>query len=70
MPAFSSTSEPHSPEVRDEPKIEAHTREGALYYTDEWQAYAALKLRGEHVMNRKEKGRPVGCDHINGIEGF
>ena len=33
-------------------------------------AYATLKLRGEHVMIRKEKGRPVGRDHINGIEGF
>ena len=51
-------------------KIDAHTREGALYYTDEWQAYATLKLRGEHVMIRKAKGRPVGRDHINGIEGF
>jgi transposase len=51
-------------------EIDAHTREGALYYTDEWQAYATLKLRGEHVMIRKEKGRPVGRDHINGIEGF
>ena len=51
-------------------EIEAHTREGALYYTDEWQAYATLRLRGEHVMIRKEKGRPVGRDHINGIEGF
>ena len=48
-------------------EIEAHTREGALYYTDEWQAYATLKLRSEHVMIRKEKGRPVGRDHINGI---
>jgi len=51
-------------------QIEAHTREGALYYIDEWQAYATLKLRGEHVMIRKEKGRPAGRDHINGIEGF
>ncbi len=51
-------------------EIQAHTREGSLYYTDEWQAYATLKLRGEHVMIRKEKGRPVGRDHINGIEGF
>ena len=42
-------------------EIKAHTREGALYYTDEWQAYATLKLRGEHVMIRKEKGRPVGA---------
>jgi transposase len=51
-------------------EIQAHTREGSLYYTDEWQAYATLKLRGEHVAIRKEKGRPVGRDHINGIEGF
>jgi transposase len=29
-----------------------------------------LKIRGEHVLIRKEKGRPVGRDHINGIEGF
>jgi transposase len=29
-----------------------------------------LKLRGEHVMIRKEKGRPRGRHHINGIEGF
>lgn len=51
-------------------QIQAHTREGALYYTDEWQAYATLKLRGDHVLIRKEKGKPVGRDHINGIEGF
>ncbi|WP_206098387.1 IS1595 family transposase [Oleiagrimonas sp. MCCC 1A03011] len=51
-------------------EIEAHTHEGALYYTDQWQAYATLKLRGEHVMIRKEKDRPVGRAHINGIEGF
>lgn len=51
-------------------QIDAHTREGSLYYTDEWQAYATLRLRGEHVMIRKEKGKPVGRDHINGIEGF
>ena len=51
-------------------EIEANTREGALYYTDQWQAYATLKLRGNHVMIRKQKGRPVGREHINGIEGF
>jgi transposase len=51
-------------------EIQAHTREGSLYYTDEWQAYATLKLRGEHVVIRKVKGRPHGRDHINGIEGF
>ena len=51
-------------------QIDAHSREGSLYYTDQWQAYATLKLRGDHVVIRKEKGRPVGRDHINGIEGF
>jgi transposase len=51
-------------------QIEAHTREGSLFYTEEWQAYATLKMRGDHVLIRKEKGRPVGRDHINGIEGF
>ena len=50
--------------------IQAQTREGSLYYTDEWQAYATLRLRGDHVIIRKEKGRPLGRDHINGIEGF
>jgi len=51
-------------------QIDAHSREGSLYYTDQWQAHATLRLRGEHVMIRKQKGRPVGRDHINGIEGF
>lgn len=50
--------------------IQAESREGSLYYTDEWQAYATLRLRGDHVVIRKQKGRPVGRDHINGIEGF
>jgi transposase len=51
-------------------KVQAHTREGSLFYTDKWQAYATLRTRGDHVMIRKEKGRPVGREHINGIEGF
>lgn len=50
--------------------IQAHTREGALFYTDQWQAYATLRMRGEHVVIRKEKGKPEGREHINGIEGF
>ncbi|HWO99065.1 MAG TPA: transposase [Methylococcus sp.] len=50
--------------------IQAPAREGALYYTDEWQAYATLRMRGEQVGIRKEKGKPVGRDHLNGIEGF
>lgn len=27
-------------------------------------------MRGDHVVIRKEKGRSLGRDHINGIEGF
>lgn len=50
--------------------IREHTRPGSLYYTDDWQAYASLRLIGDHVTVRKEKGRPKGRDHINGIEGF
>ena len=52
------------------PLIEAHTAQGCLYYTDDYQAYASLKVRGDHVVVTKEKGRPKGRDHINGIEGF
>lgn len=50
--------------------IREHTTPGSLYYTDEWQAYISLRLIGDHVVIRKEKGRPMGRDHINGIEGF
>jgi len=52
------------------PLIEAHTAQGCLYYTDDYQAYASLKVRGDHVVVTKDKGRPKGRDHINGIEGF
>lgn len=27
-------------------QIDTHSREGSLYYTDEWQTYATLRLRG------------------------
>ncbi len=50
--------------------IEAHTRPGSLYYTDDWHAYGSLPVRGNHVVVRKEKGMPRGRDHLNGIEGF
>lgn len=50
--------------------IVEHTRPGSLYYTDAWHAYAGLAVRGEHVVVRKELGRPKGRDHLNGIEGF
>ncbi|MBV9865564.1 MAG: IS1595 family transposase [Abitibacteriaceae bacterium] len=52
------------------PLIEAHTAQGCLYYTDDYEAYASLQVRGEHVVVTKDKGRPKGRDHINGIEGF
>jgi len=48
----------------------AHTRPGSLYYTDDWQACASLAVRGEHIVVRKDGGRPKGRGHINGIEGF
>ena len=51
-------------------EIIEHTKPGSLYYTDDWQAYASLRTRGEHVVIRKERGRPKGRDTINGIEGF
>lgn len=51
-------------------KVVAQTTPGSLYYTDDWHAYASLSLRGEHIVIRKQKGRPKGRDHINGIEGF
>jgi len=51
-------------------KVVTHTTPGSLYYTDEWQAYTSLAMRGKHIVIRKEKGRPKGRDHINGIEGF
>jgi len=47
-----------------------HTKPGSLYYTDDWHAYTFLPIRGNHVIIRKEKGRPKGRNHINGIEGF
>ncbi len=47
-----------------------HTAPGSLCYTDEWHAYTYLSIRNNHVVVRKDKGRPQGRDHINGIEGF
>lgn len=47
-----------------------YTRPGSLYYTDDWHAYTFLDIRGKHVVISKDKGRPKGRDHINGIEGF
>lgn len=47
-----------------------HTKAGSLCYTDDWHAYTYLSIRSNHVVIRKEKGRPKGKDHLNGIEGF
>lgn len=52
------------------PLIQEHTRAGSLYYTDDWHAYGSLRLRSNHVIVKKEDGKPKGRDHINGIEGF
>jgi transposase len=52
------------------PLVARHTRPGSLYYTNDWHAYGSLSVRGGHVVVRKEKGRPKGRDHLNGIEGF
>ena len=52
------------------PLIEAQTKPGSLYFTDDYQAYGKLAVRGTHVVVQKEKGRPKGRDHVNGIEGF
>ena len=50
--------------------VTTHTKPGSLYYTDDWHAYASLAVRGDHIVIRKEKGKPKGREHINGIEGF
>lgn len=52
------------------PLICQTTASGSLYYTDDWYAYAFLPIRGEHIVIKKEKGVPLGRDHLNGIEGF
>ena len=52
------------------PLMLEHTTPGSLFYTDDWHAYTLLDIRGNHVVVRKERGRPKGRDHINGIEGF
>jgi len=52
------------------PRIQASTKPGSLYYTDDWHAYASLSIRGNHIVVSKDKGKPQGRDHLNGIEGF
>jgi transposase len=50
--------------------VKEHTKPGSLYYTNDWQAYGSRAVRGDHIVVRKEAGRPKGRAHINGIEGF
>lgn len=52
------------------PLITEHTKPGGLYYTDDWHAYTFLSIRGNHVVVEKEKGKPKGRAHLNGLEGF
>lgn len=53
------------------PLIERHTKKGSLYYTDDYTAYASLKMRGRHQIIAHGMEEYVRCDaHINGIEGF
>lgn len=52
-----------------EPLIQRHTRKGSVYFTDDYEGYAIVEARGEHVTVIKERGRPLVND-INGIEGF
>lgn len=52
-----------------QPLIEQSTSKGSVYFTDDYEGYAIVEARGEHVTVIKEKGRPLVND-INGIEGF
>ena len=45
-------------------------RLAGCFFTDDFHGYASPEQRGEHVVETKEKGRPVGRDYVNGIEGF
>ncbi len=51
------------------PLVDKHTKEGSIYYTDDFRGYVSLVIRGRHIRIRKEKGRPVGKNNINGMEG-
>ena len=53
------------------PLIERHTERGSVYYTDEFQGYVALELRGKHerVTHKRDEYVRAGV-HLNGIEGF
>ncbi|GAB4356864.1 MAG: hypothetical protein Kow0073_14620 [Immundisolibacter sp.] len=46
------------------PPVRARSKPGSLRDTDDWQAYARLRRRGEQIVIRKEKGRPKGRERI------
>lgn len=50
--------------------IVAHTLPGSLYYTDDWQAYASLAVRGSHIVFRKERGRAKGATTSTASKAF
>lgn len=43
---------------------------GSLHFTDNCHAYIFLDVRGNHVVITKDRGKSLGRDHVNGIEGF
>jgi len=43
---------------------------GILHFTDNCHAYIFLDVRGNHVVITKDRGKSLGRDHVNGIEGF
>lgn len=53
-----------------DPLIDRHTRTGSVYYTDEYEGYVGLVVRGRHIRVTKDKGKPVRRANINGIEGY
>jgi len=52
------------------PIIDKHTKHGSVYYTDDYEGYVSLVMRGKHIRITKERGKPVGVNNINGLEGF
>lgn len=55
---------------RTEAIVDDNTTIGSRYYTDEYRAYASLRLRGTRVTVAKEIGNSEGRTRINGIGGF
>ena len=35
--------------------VQTHTKPGSLYYTDDWHAYASLRVRGKHIVVRNQR---------------